>query len=42
MKKLILFFILLGSLLSSCTENSPKAVAEKFLTAYFANDFIVV
>ena len=34
MKKLILSLFLIGSLmLTSCSGNSPKTVAEKFMTA---------
>jgi len=40
MKKLILSLFLIGSLmLTSCSGNSPKTVAEKFMTAVNANNF---
>ena len=40
MKKLFLSLFLIGSLmLTSCSGNSPKAVAEKFMTAVNANNF---
>jgi len=40
MKKILITFLLLGSLmLASCSGNSPKAVAEKFLKAINAGDF---
>ena len=40
MKKLFLSLFLIGSLmLTSCSSNSPKAVAEKFMTAVNANNF---
>ena len=40
MKKLFLSLFLIGSLmLTSCSKNSPKTVAEKFMTAVNANNF---
>mgnify|MGYP000846429545 CR=1 FL=1 len=40
MKKLFLSLFLIGSLmLTSCSGNSPKTVAEKFMTAVNANNF---